>query len=106
MPKRSRKLPRDPNTRAAQIVKLATGEVELETGDEGKNPAAVALGRLGGMKGGRARAAKLTKKQRIDSAREAAKARWRKAAPMKPSESNRGEKLSNRQQNLHRDPPE
>ena len=41
-----------------------------------KNAAAVALGRRGGLKGGKARAAKLTKEQRIESARKAAKARW------------------------------
>ncbi len=76
MPKRSRKLPRDANARAAAIVKLATGETEPEDADAGKNPAAVALGRLGGLKGGKARAAKLTKKQRSEAAKKAAKARW------------------------------
>ncbi len=44
-----------------------------------KNPAAVALGRLGGLKGGKARARKLTAKQRSDSARKAVLARWRAA---------------------------
>ncbi|MEX2170584.1 MAG: hypothetical protein WD851_14810 [Pirellulales bacterium] len=43
-----------------------------------KNPAAVALGRKGGLKGGKARAAKLTPEQRAESARKAAKARWTK----------------------------
>jgi hypothetical protein len=43
-----------------------------------KNPAAVALGRKGGLKGGKARAAKLTAEQRSASARLAAKARWEK----------------------------
>ena len=43
-----------------------------------KNPAAVALGKLGGMKGGRARAAKLTPKERTEIAQHAAKARWGK----------------------------
>jgi len=42
----------------------------------GKNPAAVALGRLGGLKGGKARAEKLTDEQRRKSAMKAAKARW------------------------------
>jgi hypothetical protein len=41
-----------------------------------KNAAAVALGRLGGLKGGKARARKLTSKQRAESARKAARARW------------------------------
>ena len=46
-----------------------------------KNPAAVALGRKGGKKGGPARAAKLTPEQRSESARKAVRARWSKAAP-------------------------
>ena len=45
---------------------------------EDKNPAAVALGRLGGRKGGKARAAKLTPEERSEIARKAAKARWAK----------------------------
>ena len=44
----------------------------------GKNPAAVELGRLGGQKGGPARARKLTKEQRVDIARKASQARWAK----------------------------
>jgi hypothetical protein len=44
----------------------------------GKNPAAVQLGRLGGQKGGPARARKLTQQQRVDIARKAAQARWAK----------------------------
>jgi len=48
--------------------------------DDGKNPAAVALGRLGGKKGGPARAAKLTAEQRRDIAQRAAQARWDKAS--------------------------
>jgi hypothetical protein len=46
---------------------------------EGKNPAAVALGRLGGLKGGPARAEKLTAEQRSEIARKAARARWKTA---------------------------
>jgi hypothetical protein len=45
---------------------------------EQKNPAAVALGRLGGAKGGRARAANMTKEERAEAARKAANARWAK----------------------------
>ncbi len=45
---------------------------------EEKNPAAVELGRRGGMKGGKARAAKMTAEERSESARKAAKARWAK----------------------------
>ncbi len=83
MPKRSsRKRPRDVNQLAKTIVDEATDdapEEEVETPvDDGKNPAAVALGRLGGQKGGKARAAKLTKEQRSEIARKAARARWKK----------------------------
>lgn len=79
MPKRSRKR-RDLNELAKAFTDRATGEVQDEAPeppvDEGKNPAAVALGRLGGKKGGPARAARLTKEQRTESARKAARARW------------------------------
>jgi len=78
MPKRSRKLPRNPNARAFEIVRLATGEAPPEPDpDAGKNPHAVALGRMGGKLGGKARAAGMTKKERVASAKKAAKARWR-----------------------------
>ena len=70
MPKRSSKRqPHDVNVLAADIVAEATG-------DSDKNPAAVALGRLGGLKGGTARAKKLSKKRRSEIARKAAEARW------------------------------
>ena len=78
MPDRSRKRPRDVNELAAQIVDEATSEEPLPDPDEGKDPAAVALGRKGGLKGGKARAAKMTPEQRSEAARRAAKARWRK----------------------------
>ncbi len=78
MPKRSRKLPRDPNARAFAIVQLATGQREPDP-EPTKNPAAVALGRLGGLKGGRARAAKMTADERIAAAKKAAAARWARA---------------------------
>lgn len=70
------KRPRDANQLAKSIVDIATGEAEDEIPDEGKNPAAVELGRKGGLKGGKARAKKLTAKQRSEIARKAAKARW------------------------------
>jgi len=72
------KRPRDPNQLAKLITELATGEVQEVDQDKGKNPAAVALGRLGGLKGGKARAAKLTPKRRKEIAKKAAKARWKK----------------------------
>ena len=78
MPKRSSKRPRDPNQLAKLIVDMATGEAPPETKVEGKNPAAVALGRQGGLKGGKARADRLSAKRRAQIARKAAKARWNK----------------------------
>lgn len=78
MPERSRKpkRPRDVSQLAHAVVKAATeGEPEI---DDGKNPAAVALGRLGGKKGGKARAEKLSPGRRSEIARRAALARWRK----------------------------
>jgi hypothetical protein len=79
MPDRSRKRPADLNSLAASIVRDATDEDKTEPDDDGKDPAAVALGRRGGLKGGRARADKLTAEQRSEIARKAAAARWRRA---------------------------
>jgi hypothetical protein len=76
MPDRSRKRPRDPNQLGKLIVDIATGEVEDEQPDEGKNPAAVELGRKGGLKGGKARAQRMTAEQRREAAKKAARARW------------------------------
>ncbi len=84
------KLPRDSNSLAARIVALSTGQPEPDiTGkskqditvtkpQKEKNPAAVELGRLGGLKGGKARAEKLSANQRKKIAKEAAEARWSK----------------------------
>ena len=69
------KRPADVNARAVMIAKIATGEIEdtMPTPEsEGKDPAAVALGR----KGGKARAQGLSAKKRKEIARKAAKARW------------------------------
>jgi hypothetical protein len=76
VPDRSRKRPRDPNQLGKLIVDLATGEADDPDPDAGKDPAAVELGRKGGMKGGKARAAKMTPEQRSEAARKAAEARW------------------------------
>ena len=75
---KKKKRPRDINALAAMIVGEATGEIQPEEETPKKNPAAVELGRLGGLKGGKARADKLTAKQRKDIARKAANARWKK----------------------------
>ncbi len=72
------KRPRDANQLAKYIVDLATGEIQEPSPDEGKNPHAVALGRLGGKKGGKARAKSLTPEQRKAIAKKAAKSRWKK----------------------------
>jgi hypothetical protein len=77
MPDRSRKRPRDVNELAKQLVDEATGDAEPFDPDAGKDPAAVALGRKGGLKGGKARAAKMTPEERAEAARKAAQARWR-----------------------------
>jgi len=73
MPKRSST---DLNQTAFNIVQQSTGQAAPAPA---KNPAAVALGRLGGLKGGKARAASLTKKKRAEIAKLAAAARWKKS---------------------------
>lgn len=72
------KRPKDPNELAKLITGIATGETEETNPDAGKNPSAVALGRLGGLKGGKARAKKLSAKKRKEIASKAAKKRWKK----------------------------
>jgi hypothetical protein len=76
MPDRSRKRPRDVNELAKRLVDEATGEAAPYDPDAGKDPAAVALGRKGGLKGGRARAERLSAEERSEAARRAAQARW------------------------------
>ena len=83
MPKRSSiKGPGDINRLAKSIMGLATGNPIMEDispiADKTKNPAAVALGRLGGKKGGKARAAALTPERRKEIAKKAAEKRWSK----------------------------
>ena len=78
MAKRTKKST-DPNRRAFQVVQEATEEPKgAEKARNGKNPAAVALGRLGGRKGGPARAKKLSGELKKEIARKAAAARWKK----------------------------
>jgi hypothetical protein len=81
MPKRSSKK-KDINQTAFSVVKQATGETESEQVQEEpeKNPAAVSLGRLGGLKGGKARAEKLSPAQRKAIAKKAALQRWKQHA--------------------------
>jgi hypothetical protein len=71
------KLPADTNKKAKSGVDLAIGNTDkTEFTADGKNAAAVALGRLGGLKGGKARAEALTAKRRKEIAKKAAAARW------------------------------
>ena len=76
MPKgpKGEKRPADVVGAAVKVMQIATGEIEEDIDDEGKNKAAVELGR----KGGKARAEKLSKKRRAEIARKAARTRWSK----------------------------
>jgi len=77
MPKRSSKPSSDPIVAAYDAVQRLTGGKPTRKRPKKKNPAAVALGRLGGKKGGKARAASLTKERRAEIAKTAAQARWK-----------------------------
>ena len=76
--KKKKKLSTDVNILASHIVAEATGEPTIKEPIKEKNPAAVALGRLGGLKGGKARAEKLSVKKRKEIAQKAANIRWGK----------------------------
>lgn len=77
--KRPPKRPRDLNQLAYQIVQEATGQItpQPETPEDPIRAAAAALGRIGGLKGGKARSEKMTPQERHDAARKAAAARWK-----------------------------
>jgi hypothetical protein len=70
------KRPRDINQWAKHMVDLATGAAQEPDPNQGKDAGAVSLGRRGGLKGGKARAGKLSPERRAEIARKAAKARW------------------------------
>lgn len=74
-PRKHQKKNEDVNEAAFRVVREATEKHDPEA--HRKNPAAVALGRLGASKGGKARAAKLSAKKRAQIARKAAMARWK-----------------------------
>ena len=78
MAKKTTNRPSDQNKLAKLVVDQLTGTEEPSMDSPKKNPAAVSLGRLGGLKGGKARAKKMTAEERSASARKAAKARWAK----------------------------
>jgi hypothetical protein len=67
------KRPADVIGNAVHVMRIATGEIEETTTDDGKNAAAVALGRMGG----KARAEGLSAKRRKDIAKKAATTRWK-----------------------------
>lgn len=80
LPAKKRKHPADTNRLAKSIVDQATGLESAESpADQNKSPAAIARGRLGGLKGGKARAVKLSPAKRKSIAKKAAKARWERA---------------------------
>lgn len=71
--------PRDPNQLAKLITEIATGEqTDRLITDDGRDLAAVMMGRLGGLKGGRARADSMSSERRSEIAKKAAEARWSK----------------------------
>ena len=87
------KRPRDPFQLAKIIGDISTGQAEDQDPNAGKNPAAVALGKLGGVKGGSARAEKLSKERRVEIAKKAALARWPKNAQDAASGAKRAKKV-------------
>lgn len=83
MPEKRPKRPRDLNQWAYRMVDIATGgsdDREPTPEEQGKDPAAVKRGKIGGAKGGVVRAAKLSKERRVEIAKTAAKSRWRTSA--------------------------
>jgi hypothetical protein len=77
MAKKVKKLPADTNKRAKSIVDMVTGDKEDTMSDDQLSKAMAILGRKGGLKGGKARAAALSPKKRSDIAKKAAAARWK-----------------------------
>ena len=81
---RRKRMPRDTNELASMVVKLATGQsVVPERPEPQRDALAAELGRRGGLKGGNARKAKLSKRRRSEIARKAVLVRWAKAKPQK-----------------------
>lgn len=76
MPKKKHQGPKDFAEQAFDVFQKAIGEDMPE--DDGKDPAAVSLGRRGGLKGGKARAESLSPERRAEIAKKAAEARWKK----------------------------
>jgi hypothetical protein len=90
MDEKRRKRPRDFNQAAKLVIDIATGQVEDRSPtpeEQGKDPAAVKRGRLGGVKGGHARAERMTPAERKASALKAVKSRWSRHGEDDPSSS-------------------
>jgi hypothetical protein len=89
MPKRSRKKkspkPKDTQQLARSVLNAIAPDAEVAITKPEKNPAAIALGRLGGLKGGKARAAKMTAEELSNSAKKAAIARWASHEKRRPT---------------------
>lgn len=85
--------PRATNQLAHLLSKLASGELEGVKTEDGKNPAAVALGRKGGLKGGKARAKKLTATERSEIAKKAATLRWQRAQEQRVEQGEASESM-------------
>jgi hypothetical protein len=84
MPRRSSKQ-KDTQQMARSVLDAVVPDAESKPAEKEKNPAAVALGRLGGIKGGRARAAKLSAAKRQEIAKKAAAKRWAAKRPKPPT---------------------
>ena len=74
----------DPSALAFAIVRVVSGDAPAPEMEPAKDPAAVQLGMKGGLKGGKARAASMTPKQRTAAAKKAVAARWKKAKQSNP----------------------
>jgi hypothetical protein len=83
MPKgpKGEKRPADVVSAAVKVMRIATGQEQEADPTAGKNPTAVALGKLGGAKGGKARAKSLSSSERREIASRAAAARWKRKRP-------------------------
>jgi hypothetical protein len=80
----SKSTPFTVNEQTPSIAEQDTGQISAQSPSKKKNPAAVALGRLGGKKGGKARAASLGPKRRSEIAQQAARSRWARKERGKP----------------------
>jgi hypothetical protein len=78
MPKRSRTSKPDVNQMAVNLIDAISGELRVEDPETEKNPATVARGRLGGLKGGKVRTKRLSKKMRTEIARKAVASSWKR----------------------------